>query len=821
MKIKLHIALVFLLALLSGNNLLAQTTKVSGKVMDAKTQELLPFVLVRFVDSKIGTQSDFDGNYKLESYYATDSIEAIFLGYKKKRIRIQKDKEQVIDILMEPNDDSLPEVVVRPPEIDPAIAMFKKIIRYKDVNNKEKLTAYEYEVYNKVEFDINNLSDEFKNKKVFKPIQFIFENIDSTQNEKPYLPMFITESVSDYFFRKNPKAHREYIKASRVSGIENASISQFMGDMYQNINVYDNYVNVFGRNFISPISDRGLFTYEYILSDSAWIGNTWCYKIRFKPKRKAEPTFRGHFWVNDTTYAIRKIECDVDGEANVNFIKTFAFKQEFQQVQKEIWMVTDDYLLVDFNLFDKQTGLYGRKSTSYKNFNINKKKEDEFYAGAQNVIVADDAMDKNEEYWTTARHDTLSEQEKSIYKMMDTILEVPQVKSFTEIISMVISGYKVFGKFEYGPYFTTYSFNPYEGGRFRIGGRTSNAFSKRVEFNGYTAYGLKDKEFKYGAGFRTMITKKPRQMFAANYKHDVEMLGMSANAFRQDNILASVFRRTPPDKMTFIDEYKLYYEYEYFQGLNNQLHFRHRTITPVGTYKYDRIEPTGDTTHPKRITVAELTYYLRFAYDEKYISGEFDRTSMGTTYPVFDVQYSLGLKDIFGSQYNYHKVVSSLTHWFNIGGLGYLKYRVEAGKYFGTLPYPILELHRGNNTYYFDEAAYNLMNLYEFVSDQYVSLVATHHFQGFFLNHFPLLRKLKWREVASFKAVYGSVSQANRNAMLFPTTLHSLNVPYMEMSVGIENIFKMLRLDYVQRLTYLNHPNIAKWGFRVRFDVDF
>lgn len=800
---------------------MAQTTRITGTVFDAVTKETLPFVFVRFMDSKIATETDLDGKYKFDTYYATDSIEASFTGYKKQRFAVKRDKEQVIDFYLTPDNDSLPEVTIRPPDIDPAIAMFKKIIRYKEVNNKEKLVSFQYEVYNKVEFDVNNLSEEFKNKKVFKPIQFIFENLDSTTNEKSYLPLFITESLSDYFFRKNPKAHREYIKATRVSGVENQSVSQFLGDMYQNINIYDNYVNIFGRNFISPISDRGLMTYDYKLSDSAMIGNTWCYKIKFKPKRKAEPTFFGHFWVNDTTYAIRKIECDVDGEANLNFIKTFAFKQEFEQVKKEVWMVTNDYLLVDFNMFDKQMGVYGRKTTSYKDFVINEPKGDGFYSGAQNVIVADDANYKDDAYWNQHRHDTLTEQEKSIYHLMDTILQVPQVKTFTEIISMLASGYKVIGKFEYGPYFTTYSFNPYEGQRFRVGGRTSNAFSKRLEFNGYVAYGLKDKEFKYGGGFRTMLSKKPRQLLAVNYKHDVEMLGTSSNAFRQDNILASVFRRTPPDKMTMIDEYKIYYEYEYFQGLNNQLHLRHRTIRPVGVYQYEQLTNDGDTAHPPSIKVAEATYYLRFAYDEKYISGEFDRTSMGTKYPVWDLQYTIGLRNIFGSQYDYHKLVSSVTHWFNIGGLGYLKYRIEGGKFFGTVPYPILELHRGNNTYYYDESSFNLMNLYEFVSDQYASLHATHHFQGFFLNHFPLLRKLKWREVAAFKAVYGTISDKNRNSMIFPDNLNMLRFPYMEMSVGIENILKCLRVDFVQRLTYLNHPNIAKWGIRARIDIDF
>lgn len=468
-------------------------------------------------------------------------------------------------------------------------------------------------------------------------------------------------------------------------------------------------------------------------------------------------------------------------------------------------------------------GVYGRKTTSYKKFVINQPKADGFYSGAQNIIVEDDATDKDKYYWYTHRHDSLSPREQLIYDYMDTIKNIPQVRTFTQLVTMIASGYKQFGWFEFGPYFSTYSFNPYEGQRFRLGGRTSNDFSRRVEFSGYVAYGLTDKEFKYGGGFRTMLTKKPRQQLALNYKHDVELLGTSANAFRQDNILASVFRRTPPNKMTFIDEYKVYYEYEYFQGLNNQLHLRHRTIRPVGVYRYDKLsnEVLGDTIHPNSITTAEATYYIRFAYDEKYVSGEFDRTSLGTRYPVFDLQLTAGIKGLLGSHYNYQKVVSSVTHWFNVGAIGYFKYRIEGGKFFGLVPYPLLELHRGNNTYYFDESAFNMMNLYEFVSDQYASAYATHHFQGFFLNHFPLLRKLKWREVVSVKGVIGSISDKNRTELLFPSRLYTLGKPYLEMSVGIENILKFLRVDYVQRLTYLDHPDIAKWGFRASFNFSF
>ncbi|MFZ5554884.1 MAG: DUF5686 family protein [Bacteroidota bacterium] len=799
----------------------AQTTKVTGKAIDKETKEALIYVHITFTGTKVGTVTDMDGNFTLESYYAGDSITATAVGYRTMTKKIKKDKVQEVIFEMVPADEELEEFVFTASKEDPAIAIFKNIIKYKDVNNREKLAAYQYEVYNKVEFDLNNLDEKFMNRKILKPVNFIFQNMDST-DEKPYLPVFMTESMSDFYFRKNPRTHKEFIKATKVSGIENESISQFLGDMYQNINVYDNMVNVFSRQFVSPISDRGMLYYEYYLLDSAFMGNDWCYKIRFVPKRKSEPTFVGQFWVNDTTYAIRKFEAGISETANINFIEYFEFMQEFKQVENEVWMLSNDYLLVDFNLTDKQMGMYGRKTTSYRQHVINKPKDDEFYAGANNIIVADDAEEKDNTYWDTVRHDTLSENEKAIYYMMDTIQNIPQVKSFVEVVGMLISGYKVFGKVEWGPYFSTYSFNRIEGSRFRFGGRTSNEFSRKIEFNGYCAYGVKDDRFKYGGGFRAKISKKPRQIIGANYKYDIEQLGLSSNSFKPDNFMASVFRRNVANKLTMAEEYRVWYDYEFFQGLNNQLQFRRRTLEPLGETVYLQHAGNNDYVQIDDVTATEFTYYLRYAKDEKFVSGEFDRISLGTSKPVFDVQYSLGIKDFLGSDYGYHKTVASITQWVPVGTLGWFRYRLEGGKFWGRVPYQFLEIHRGNETYYFDEYSFNTMNYLEFVSDQYASVWFTHHFDGFFLNHIPLLRRLKFREVAGIKAIWGTINDQNRNEIQFPSYLSAFGpYPFMEMHVGLENILKVLQVDIVWRMTYLDKPDVAPFGIRAKFDVDF
>lgn len=800
---------------------LSQTTKVTGKVIDKETKETLIYVHITFTGTKVGTVTDMDGNFTLESYYAGDSVTATAVGYKTMTKAIKKDKSQVINFEMSTADEELEEFVFTASKEDPAITIFKKILKYKDVNNREKLAAYQYEVYNKVEFDLNNLDEKFMNRKILKPISFIFDNMDSTA-DKPYLPIFMTESMSDFYFRKNPRTHKEFIKATKVSGIENESISQFLGDMYQNINVYDNMVNVFSRLFVSPISDRGMLYYDYYLLDSTFMGNDWCYKIRFVPKRKSEPTFVGNFWVNDTTYAIRKFEAGISETANINFIEYFEFMQEFRQVENEVWMLSNDYLLVDFNLTDRQMGMFGRKTTSYRDHVINKPKDDEFYAGANNIIVAGDAEEKGNAYWDTVRHDSLTENEKAIYYMMDTIQNIPQVKSFVEVVGMLISGYKVFGKFEWGPYFSTYSFNKIEGSRVRFGGRTSNEFSRKIEFSGYGAYGFKDERFKYGAGFRAKLSKQPRQIIGANYKYDIEQLGLSSNSFKSDNFMAALFRRNVANKLTMAEEYKVYYDYEYFQGLNNQLQFRRRTLAPLGETTYFQKTGTGDYVQIDDVTASEFTYYIRFAKDEKFVSGEFERISLGTPKPIMDLQYSLGIKDFLGSDYGYHKAVVSFKQWVPIGTMGWFRYKIEGGKFWGKVPYQFLEIHRGNETYYYDEYSFNTMNYLEFVSDQYASVWVTHHFDGFFLNHIPLLRRLKLREVAGVKAIWGTITDENKSEIQFPSYLNSFGtIPFVEASVGLENILKVLQVAIVWRMTYLDNPNVKPFGIRAQFDVDF
>lgn len=807
----------------------AQTTRITGTVTDGTTGEPLPFVNIGFVDSRISTNTDLDGHYRFDTYYATDSLRATCMGYRTQTLAVKRDQAQVLDLVMQPASADLAEVVVTYVE-NSAFAVLRQVVRNKPVNNRAKLAAYEYESYNKVEFDLNNITEDFKKKKLFREFDFIFDYVD-TSMAKESLPIFMTETLSDVYYRQEPKVRREVIRANKVSGIENESITQFMGDMYTNVNVYDNFLTLFGKNFVSPIADGGKQYYDYLLLDSNWVGRNWCYRITFKPKHKQQLCFMGEMWINDTSFAVRRIEAGIAPGTNLNFVQDLQVKQEYDEVDHEVWMLTKDQLIVDLNpLNDGKKpkdnplqGFYGRRTATYRNFLINKPREDSYYAGPGEVVVEIDPLSLSADYWDQHRHTQLSKRENDIYHMVDTMKTIPKFKTYLDIITTVVTGYYKLGQVELGPYFNMYSFNPVEGSRFRMGLRTSDAFSKRVEYEGFLAYGTKDREFKYGLGGRGFITRDPRQLLGFYYTHDVEQLGQSISAFRQDNILSSAFRRTPNTKLTLVDEFKLTYEREWFQGLSNTLLVRYRTLFARGDLEYLRqIEASPEPITVNSIRTFEVALNTRFAFREKYASGTFRRVALRSKYPVFELHTAFGLPNLFASQYEYRKVVFHIDQRVAVGAFGNLRYTVEAGQIWGRLPYPLLILHPGNETFYYDDGAYNTMNYFEFISDRYASLWLEQHFDGFFFNRIPAFRRLKWREVIGVKALIGSLEDKHFEELVLLPVMNRLDQgAFMEASAGVENIFKVLRVDGVWRLSYLDLPNASPFALRAKLTINF
>jgi hypothetical protein len=802
-----YLWLALLLCAISGE-LCAQFT-IRGKIFELGSKEPLPFVAVIIKGTAYGAQSDFDGNYVIRVPELRDSIVASYVGYKRMARAIRKNvAEQEINFPLSASDMALQEVVVKAGD-NPAHRIIRNAVKRKDKNNRYNLKAYEYETYNKIEFDLTRLPKDIKNKKILKPISFVFDNMDSSYSgEKPSLPFFIIESLSNIYYRTDPTRKKEVVVASKITGVENESISQVLGDMYQNVNIYDNNVIILNKQIPSPLSDNALFYYKFYLQDSAFEGNQYVYHLTFKPRRVQELSFTGNIWIADTTWGVKRLEMSMPKDANLNFINTANVIQEFAY-NDSVWMMYKDRLVIDFAPAKKSIGFYGRKTTSYKNIKLNSPHEEAFYEFADKIVVEEDALKKSEEYWSEHRHDSLTIREKKIFKMIDTIRSLPVFKTWVDVFYLIIAGYKKFNNFEIGPYSNLVSYNRVEGLRLRFGGRTSKVFSKWYQLNGYVAYGLKDEKWKYSLGFQSFVTKKPhRQIVGMIYQSDYEILGQSANGFSQDNFLAAILRTNPLTNLTRVNRTSGWFEREWFPGLTTRATLLGRQLTPLGSNHYFYYKNDGSITEKENIFNTEAQLFLRIAWKEKYVGEGFRRVSLGTRWPILQINYSKSLQNAFKGEYDYQKLVLNVNDRIRFTPiLGYTDIVLEGGKIWGAVPFPLMELHGGNETYIYDYLAFNMMRYYEFASDEFASFSAFHHFEGLFLNKIPLLRKLKFREVATFKAVWGSVNDKNRQILIFPSSLIALDKgPYMEASIGVENILKIFRIDAFWRLTY-RHPN--------------
>jgi Family of unknown function (DUF5686)/CarboxypepD_reg-like domain len=816
-----QICLYLLLLFFIVNHVSSQTI-VTGKVFDADTKEPVAFANIVFKGTSIGTTADLEGNFTLKTDKPVDSLLFAYIGYDKKVVAVKKGQSQTINMAMTAAGVALQEVVIRPGE-NPAHKYIKKVIANKYKNDRKELNAYSYEAYNKIEFDINNIPKDLKNKKAFKPVKFIFDNVDSTNsNEKPYLPIFMIESLSELYAQK-PGQMKEVIKASKTTGFENASISQILGDMYLNLNLYDNNITVLNKIFTSPISDNAIPFYKFYLEDSIYEDGHRLFHIRFKQRRPGELVFEGNMWIADSTWGIKRIEMSIAKDANINFINALNVIQEYKLVDST-WFIHRDKLVIDFAIKKNSPGIYGRKTSSYKSISTNLVKEKKFFESSSGIDVQDSATKRDETFWKKYRHDSLSKNEKKIYAMMDTVQNLPVYRTWLDLVTIFVTGYKTYGNFELGPLFTFVSFNTLEGPRLRFGGRTSNAFSKIIELNGYGAYGFKDEQFKFGLGFKMVLGKKPWQLVGFDYKSDIEVLGQSDNQFATDNFFAALGRRLPLRSLIRGTRTTAWYEKDFFPGFTTRFTFLNKQYErPSDVDLFSYTQPDGKIGEKTKLTTTEFQVNFRYARGEKYVESAFQRSRLGSKSPVVNLQLVKSLPKVYGAEYDYTKIVVNVNDRINFNTiLGYGNFNLEAGKYWGNVPYPFMELHAGNGTVFYDFKAYNMQNFFEFISDQYAQLWYTHHFDGILFNKIPLIKKLKWREVASFKTVVGTVNKSNKDLIVFPERLYDLSKgPYYEAGIGLENIFKIIRLDAVWRLNYLNNPDITKFKVGISVQLQF
>lgn len=802
---------VVIILVLSGCDIYAQSTKVRGKVTDAETGETLPLVSVFFTGTTIGMTCDFDGVYFLETKEKVSELKVSYVGYEPQAVKINPGMFNEVNFKLKPMSFGLDEVTVVP-GINPAHAMLRNISRNKFRNNPAEKSRYKYSAYTKMELDITNINPSFKNKKLQKNFGFVFNYMDtSVVTGKAFLPVMISETSTDYYYRRNPRLNREVIKASRISGIEeDYTIAQFTGRMHADVNFYENYLSVFDVRFASPLSEHGLLYYNYFLVDSVNKEGRKIYKIRFHPKGVSTPVLDGEVNIDSLTWALESAKVRMMKGVNVNWIRDLVLETQSQLVNDSVWFVKQDKLFADFTIqvrdSSKLVSFLGHRQVDYSNVELeNAVFSDEVLKADNNVVMNRDVLKNDEAFWDTLRPYPLSDKEKQIYSMVDSVKNTPLYQNIYEFVNTMLFGYYNTKYVGFGPYYKLYSFNKLEGNRFQFGAQTTSDLSKKIQLRGYVAYSTKDEKVKGGAGLTYLFNEQPTSMLTLNYKHDVLQLGAGMNAFSEGNILSSILSRGNNDRLSPVNQWDINYEKEWRQGISNVFAVQFRKVYPSPYVQF--IRPSGEVVDMVNTTSFGLK--TRFSKDEIIVRNTFEKFSMGSDFPIISVDLSAGVKGILKNDYEYYRAELSWSHAFDIAPLGRSNYILTGGKIFGKVPYPLLKLHEGNSTYFYDSYAYSFMNFYEFASDIWASLWWEHHFKGFFLGKIPLMKKLKWREVVTFKALWGTLSDKNNGSLentqailWFPEGMSSVSKPYMEAGVGIENIFRLLRVDAIWRLTH-------------------
>jgi hypothetical protein len=811
---------------------LAQT-KVSGVVLDDKNKPI-SYSTVAFKNSAEGVMTDENGKFYLESKKNYSILVVSNVGYTSKEITLNGEHNYDLKVLLSA-DKEIEAVTVYSGKTskknNPAIDILRKIWERKKKNGLRQFDQYKFDKYEKIEFDINSIDSTFMKNKIFKKMEFVFKHVDTSDiTGKNFLPIFINETLSEVYGDNINKLNKEVLKANKYSGFGNANndgVNAFLKDLYAEYDIYNNYLKFFDKDFVSPLSRTGIQVYNYVLADSSFIDKKWCYKIVYYPRRKNELTFKGDFWVNDTTYAIKTINLEASKSANINWVRDIYIEQEFDVLNDSVFLLKRDYMMTDFALTkkEKSSGMYGKRTTLFKNHNFNEKKDDKFYREEVNYFDKE-AYTKDNAFWEENRFESLNSNEKGIYDMLDTLKTVPKFKRIYNLVSILGSGYVQVGKFDIGPLFSTFGYNDVEGQRIRLGGRTYFGPNDYWRIQGYTAYGFKDEKFKYGILGKYMFNKKNRFIISVGNRSDVEQIGVSLTT--SNDVLgrsfasSSFFSSGTNNKLTKVNLTTIGLEIEPVKNLNFQATFSHRKLESASSaFKLDYFTDDTFTSTASKVKQSEINFMIDYTPKRKMVGYGVDRIEVDINYPRFFVSYSQGLKGVLNSDFSYSKLQFYYRQPLLIGGFGRLFTTLEVGKTFGTVPLGLMNVIPGNQSYFIIDNTYNLLNYYDFVADQYTSLHLEHNFNGKLFARVPMLRKLNWREIVGVKAVYGSVSDQNKALNASGLNYIAPVDGYIEYHAGIGNIFKVARIDCAWRGSYFDLPEARKFTVRVGFGFYF
>ncbi|EOR96459.1 : hypothetical protein [Arcticibacter svalbardensis MN12-7] len=830
-------------------NAYSQTSSISGRVVD-RSGNPLAFVSVELLGSMHGTSTDTAGIYQLKAVGSSTQIKFSYVGFKSLVKNIVPGKEQILNVRLDEEDNSLQEVSVKGKKHrsysnreNPAVELIRQVIAHKHENEAQHYDFLQYQQYERIQFSLSNMPSGIAGKKMLSPYRFVFENIDSTKIQgKTVIPVFMEEKLSDNYYRKDPEKTIQIMKAEKSVDfgkyLDQKGMTVYLNRMYNVVDIYAPNIFIVSNEFLSPLADVAPTFYKYFIQDTITTSdNEKLVEMHFFPRNKTDLLFKGKLWITlDGNYAVKKVELGLSKDINLNWVREMTVTQDFERNPDGRYHLSRNSMKADFGMLpQKGAGIYGERVVYYSDYHVNVPALAEVYQGSTLQSNTSLTKDNQSLLLESKRPDTLSAAEAKVYSNIDSLQRIPSFRHTMSITAAFTSGFKTAGPVEIGPISTFYSFNPLEGTRLRLGGRTTTAFSPRVYLESYGAYGFQDQQWKYLLSAAYAFNNKsiytfPFHYLKASYQKDTEIPGQQVAFAQSDNFLLS-FKRGDNDKWIYSDVLKTDYIHEFSNHFSYSLGFKNWKQRPAGTLEYYTLDE-GQKTPVADLTTSELSLELRWAPHEQLFQGKMYRTTIPSKYPIMTLRFVSGLKGVLNSDYSYQNMMLNVSKRFYLSQLGYSDFMVEGMQIFGQLPYPLLTIHNANQSYTYQPYAYNMMNFMEFVTDHYVSLNFEHKFNGFFLNKIPLIRKLKFREIVGLKMLYGGIRSEN-DPVLHPSLLayplngndrsstYSLgNSPYAELNVGLGNIFRIIRLDAVKRLTYLDHPDVVKLGIRASMKFD-
>lgn len=800
------IGLLLLFGALGAN---AQTTRVRGQVTDSSGTPL-SFVSVVFPGTTIGITTDEEGIYSLETRDTVSRVQASMVGYATRTEPVTPGIFNRVDFVLESVEFDIGQVVITPGE-NPAFPILDGVLRNRPHNDPDHYDTYHCRTYTKMELALTNIKPGFRNRRMQRNFGFIFNYIDtSALTGQPYLPAMISEATGDLYRSRTPDFKREVIRASRVSGVENNfAVAQFTGGLYGDVNFYDNYIKLFNVRFASPLGESGRSFYNYFLVDSTCHEGRKVYKIRFHPKRMATPVLDGEVNIDSASYALESATARMPHGVNVNWVRHLMLENENQRTEDGHWFRARDRISAEFSVSgadsSKLTSFLGSREVIYSDARIGEPIPREVLRMDNKIVIEEqDPNNQSEAYWEQIRPYRLSQREEQIYRMVDSVKQAPLYRDIYTVINTLLAGYWNTKYIGIGPYYKLGSFNDLEGFRMQLGLRTTPAVSRKVRLGGYVAYGTRDERVKGGGSVEVVFNRQLTRKLTVSGRHDALQLGTGQNALTESNILSSILSRGD-QRLSMVDRGEVTYEHEWSHGVSTLVGTRMQRI--YGNRYVPMMDREGFPV--KGISEAAIHVGVRLSKNETVYRQVFDKQYLGSPYPVVTLIFTAGIPNLLHQSPEYYSLVGNIRYRANLPPIGYSTFTVQGGRLFGRVPYPLLKLHEGNGTYFYNAYSFSCMNYYEFASDAWVSWFWEHHFNGLLLGRLPLIKRLKWREVMVFKGVWGTLSRENNGAipgsgapLLFPMGMSSVSKPYLETGFGVENIFRLFRVDCIWRLTH-------------------